>query len=328
MMKMQNYSKLVVLVLLLISSFGYAGGMEGGGGNSVVCRNAQGRMISAELYDLFEGRSLYGYLPKLSTEDFRTQTRKMAEKLYKATGHEFFIDETERVLKEFRLLHPDAQLMPIDDNHSIIKPTNCDIFQTAVYRPNKRVYFDSNIWALLNESNRAALVSHEVIYAFMRSSDKAQNSVRARQYVAFLYSGQEFTDKWSPGEESYEVCQTNRQDPHNTPDTPFTAFYTALNPDGSWKILFRYFDGMVVLGKMEINSRAPRNYEWPIASHDIAEGEPGGGGVGLDETLEVDIDEDWRVSDWYLDQDSNSNYLNIQTSGKWKTIYFSCQRFN
>ena len=53
----------LVTVLLLassVSSSSFAGGMEGGGGKSVVCRNTDGTIRSAEVLDLYEGRTVYG----------------------------------------------------------------------------------------------------------------------------------------------------------------------------------------------------------------------------------------------------------------------------
>ena len=330
MIQIKNVSRIVGISFLTIGLYANAGGMEGGGGNSVVCRNMHGQMVSAEIYDLFEGRALYGYLPKLETEDYKTQARAIAKKLTESSANDFFVTETERILNEVKFLPTDAELIPIDDSGSIIKPSNCDIFQAAIYQANQRIYFDSNIWNLLNETNRAALVSHEVVYAFMRIYDNAKTSVRARQYVSFIYSGQNLLKRWLPAEgEHFEVCKTNYDDPMNNKDTPVTSFYNRVNPDGTWKISFNYFNGLKVLGLTEINSRSPQyGYSWPIALHNVPGGIPGGYGVGLDEKLEVVVDEGWSVANWYLDHDSNSNYLSVQSSGKWNKIYFSCQPIN
>ncbi len=83
-------------------------------------------------------------------------------------------------------------------------------------------------------------------------------------------------------------------------------FYSRLNNDGSWKISFKYFNGFKVLGLTEINSQPPGfGYLWPIASHAISGGLPGGDGVELSEALNFEVDEGWSVSNWFLDRDSN-----------------------
>lgn len=99
---------------MAFASYSFAvGGMEGGGGNSVVCRDSQGKMVSAEIYDLFEGRALYGYLPKEDTSDYKTQARAIAQKLTDASFENFFVAETERILNEVRFLPPNAALVPV-----------------------------------------------------------------------------------------------------------------------------------------------------------------------------------------------------------------------
>lgn len=325
-----SFSKLLFLALTLFASFLHAGGMEGGGGNAVVCRDAQGKLVSAELYDLFEGRALYGYLPKEIILDYGSQARAIAKKMTDATQDSFFETETERILNDVKLLPPEAALVPIDDSGSIIKPANCDVFQTAIYQPNKRVYFDSNIWNLLTETNRAALVSHEVFYAYLRYYDAAKTSLRARQYVAYMYSGQNLKKIWAPSQgEHSEICRTDYDNPSNGSNPPAMLFYSRLNEDGTWKLSFIYFNGLKVLGLTEINSNPPGyGYEWPIASHDIPGGMPGGYGVGLGENLSFEVDEGWSVSNWFLDHDSKNNYVTMQSAGKFNKIYFDCMKVN
>lgn len=325
-----NFTKSLFLALTLAASVLHAGGMEGGGGNAVVCRDTQGKMVSAELYDLFEGRALYGYLPKETIIDYASQARVISKKMTEANQDSFFETETERILNDVRFLPPEAALVPIDDSGSIVKPSNCDIFQTAIYQSNKRVYFDTNIWNLLTETNRAALISHEVFYAYLRYYDAAKSSLRARQYVAYMYSGQNLKKIWTPTEgEHFEICRTDYDNPSNGSNPQAMLFYSRLNEDGSWKISFKYFNGLKVLGLTEINSNAPGyGYSWPIASHDVPGGIPGGYGVGLSENLNFDVDEGWSASNWFLDHDSKNNYVTLQSGGKYNNIYFSCMRVN
>lgn len=325
-----SFSKTLFIVLNLFSCMLYAGGMEGGGGNAVVCRDKHEKLVSAKLYDLFEGQALYGYFPNEILLDYSSQARAIAKKMTEATQDSFFETETERILNDVRFLPPEAALVPIDDSGSIIKPANCDIFQTAIYQPNKRVYFDSNIWNLLTETNRAALITHEVLYAYLRYYDAAKTSLRTRQYVAYLYSGQNLKKIWvpSPGER-FEICRTDYDNPSNGTNPQAMIFYSRLNEDGTWKISFKYFNGLKVLGLTEINSNPPgHGYEWPIADHDIQGGGPGGYGVGLSEKLSFEVDEGWSVSDWFLDHDSKNNYVTLQYAGKFNKIYFDCKRIN
>ena len=56
------------------------GAMGGNGGNGVVCNDASGKPISAELLDLYEGRALYGLTYKESTIDHVNQAVEMGER--------------------------------------------------------------------------------------------------------------------------------------------------------------------------------------------------------------------------------------------------------
>ena len=330
-MKMYFLKTLVPVALFLAcQAHSRSGGMEGAGGNAVICRDSNGKFLSAEVYDLFEGRALYGYKPQIKNLDYRTQARVIARMITETTQDTFFETETERILKDLRFLPSDAALVPIDDSGSIIRPSHCDLFQAAVYLADKRVYFDSTVWSFLTETHRAALISHEVFYAYLRHVDSAITSRRARQYVAYMYSGQSLQKSWIPADgEHFEVCRTDYQNPSNSFATPTLVFYSRLNEDGTWKISFRYFNGLKVLGRTEINSRAPGyGYRWPIASHDLEGGLPGGYGVGLDENLEFDVDEGWSVTNWFLDHDSKNNYVTLKTDGQSRKIYFSCDRVN
>lgn len=326
----------ISIIVLIFAQFSNAG-KESGGGNAVVCKNPQGQLISAEVFDLWEGRSLHGYFPSISPDDYKMQARAMAQKLKTATVYEnFFLTETERIINEVRFLSPDAELVPIRDGDSIIKPKNCDVFQTAVYQPNGRVYFDSNIWNLLNETNRAALITHEVLYAFLRSADRAEKSDRARQYVSYLYSGQILRSKWTDNlSEHFEICRSYCENPGSEEclKQRGTVFYTRLNPDGTWKISFDYFNGFKVLGLLEINAPMEGGntlggeYAWPIASHNLG-GKPGGDGVGFfhKTPLDFDVDEGWSIEDSFLDYDSNYNYLYAKMNGEAYRVPFTCEK--
>src|SRR4051812_27498074 len=49
-----------LLALLFCSAvLASGGGMEGGGGTSVICRNSNGSIRTAEILDLYEGRVIY-----------------------------------------------------------------------------------------------------------------------------------------------------------------------------------------------------------------------------------------------------------------------------
>ena len=301
--------------------------MEGGGGDAVVCHNSKGELISAQLFDLFEGLALYGENPVESAESFQLQAKEIAQVLSSVSSNDFFVRETERIIENFRLLPKDTTLNPVHDSNSIIKPANCDLFQAALYDSSGRVFVDSRIWELLSETHRAALISHEVIYAYFRLSEMAKTSRRARRYVSYLYSGKSLAPKpkWS-GSSPSESCLSEEIDMYT--GNPRAAFRTTLLPDGRWQVVFDFFMGFSTIGSTILISNPPAGYSWPIAEHDAKGGSPGGPGVGLDLDLKADIDEGWRVVSWYLDQDSSLNYVTLETHEWTRKIYFKCTSWN
>ncbi len=309
---------------------GQIGPITSGGGTAVVCRDAQGRPISAELFDFFEGRALFGYEQLPTTIEYRMQAQMWADRLVMSSRKVFIRSEVDRIINEAKFLPSYTSLNPVYDVDSIIKPNPpCGLFQAAVYLSDGRVYFDSTIWNLLSENNRAGLIAHEALYSFFRQAENAKTSGRTRQYVAYTFGRNPLYDVEPPllPGERFEACSTHFSD-RNKPNTPITHFHTRLNFDGTWSLYFYDFNGKSVLGRTEIRGVPTGGYSWPISGHATPGGRPGGPAESIHSPLSTAVDEGWRVNSLLRDLDSDEHMMILSTPedpGSW--VYFKCQLF-
>src|SRR6185437_11824263 len=118
-----------------------------------------------------------------------------------------------------------------------------------------------------------ALISHEVLYAYLREFNGVTTSTRARQYVAFLFAGNQLQSIPSFTQDKLiEVCSTSFSS-QNPAGMPISAFHTRRNADGTWTASFNVINGVSVLGKTEISgSLSDKGFSWPAAAHQSNQG--------------------------------------------------------
>lgn len=324
---MRAHLFLPLVTFLLMPLLLNAGPITSGGGNAVLCKNPQGEFVSAELFDLFEGAAIYNYSPVKSNDAYQAQARAFAKKLSDSMNEDFFTLEMERLISEMKLLPANASLNPVKDNDSVVKPANCEVYQAAVYQPNQKVYFDSKIWNWMDETNKAALLSHEVLYAYLRRSNGVTNSIRARQYVSYLFAGNQLVairkNLYTNGQK-HELCSTHFSD-KNPEGTPWTAFRTFLNPDGSWTISFIYLHGNTVLASTELNGEMEARFSWPASDHQTYQNT--GAGIRLKNTplWTAPLDEGFSVDTLAFADGSDAGLLILNINGESKWLNFRCR---
>lgn len=172
---------------------------KGNGGNTVVCKDNSGNILSAEILDLYEGRILHNLQYKEDPAPYPDQARSIIEKLAKTHGQGStvaggFLDLLARTERGLIFLPPGTGLKPIPDSEEFILAKGCELIQTASFRGANHIYIDSDIWNELSETQKAALLVHETIYWSLRSPGSTGqsaevNSVRTRRSVALLFAG-------------------------------------------------------------------------------------------------------------------------------------------
>lgn|GEM_PF-6264158 len=165
-----------------------AGGLDGGGGNAVVCKNGK-KIKSVELLDLNEARAIHGLKVKQSNEAYLKQALKLASDYSENSAAQALVskDDLELVAEKMQFL-PGASLSTLNDSNHIAVPKGCTVQQLAIYREGK-LYINKDLWDRLNPTNRAALLFHEALYTKLRISKGEKDSLRTRHFVGALFSG-------------------------------------------------------------------------------------------------------------------------------------------
>ncbi|QLY24105.1 hypothetical protein [Bdellovibrio sp. KM01] len=184
-------SALVTAGLLFLALQSHAkpqGGVDGGGGKSVVCRNSKGQITSAQTLDLFEAKNVYNLKLVQFSGSAEQISAKVQAKLKDSIGsgydyNPFYV----RVNRIMKFVPASAVIKPIDDAAEVVLPKNCQLEQLAHYVDDETLLVSQEIWSHLSNTEKAALISHEAVYRVDRAFG-AKDSRRARRIVAHLFS--------------------------------------------------------------------------------------------------------------------------------------------
>jgi hypothetical protein len=205
-----SFKNLSLFIFLITStSLVFAGGMEGGGGKSVVCRDPQGKIIKAELLDLFEGRTQY----QLKYTESSVPWKEQAQNILTNSGlpsqisfppHEI-IDWFQNASEQLVIVSNEVILKPTDDSYEVIAPKGCNVEQVANYQNDHTILIAGEIWNEFSETQKAALIIHEATYRYLRDYKEA-NSIRARHFTAFVVSGKKISTPLSVLDNEVGYC--------------------------------------------------------------------------------------------------------------------------
>lgn len=213
---------------MLSSASALAGGMEGGGGKTVVCRNPDGSIRSAEILDLYEGRTVYQLPYRESSDDWQTQVTNIltasglgtAVTMPRSTVYGWY----QNAIEHLTFLPDGTSLKPIDDSLEAVIPDGCALEQTVNYQNDNLILVNGQIWKALSQTQKASLLIHESVYRLLRGVGET-DSRRARHFTAYVVSGHVIEDVF-PGNNYQLICSGG-------PDGKTTTFYAVLLPTNS-----------------------------------------------------------------------------------------------
>ena len=187
----------VLILFLAALPAANAGGVDSGGGMAIVCRDQGGKIESAEVLDLWEGRmGIYAGGPRIplaSQKDFRAQIRDLNNRI-RSDHYGFYLEQyVDQLMKSVTFLAAGQRLELTEDALPVLSPpAGCHFEQAAIYSVRlQRFFFSSDIWNALNETNRAALVAHEAIYLNLRREAEEKDSLYTRQVISHLFANEE-----------------------------------------------------------------------------------------------------------------------------------------
>jgi hypothetical protein len=253
-------SKIYLLIGLLFPSLIFANAkVIGNGGNVVICENAQGQITKAEVLDLFEGHAIYGLNYNEDAIPALAQALKYSDTLSYAgspVSSKNLSADVRDIYNGLKFLPVGVGLESIPDSGHFIIPKGCRVVQTINYRDWKNIFVDFDVWNVLSETQKAALLLHEAIYAYYREGnfeiDDEMTSSRARLAVATLFSGKkaETTDKISDNKHnSYLRCRST---------LPFSDFFYYESLYGYYVAQFRFYFNHPVITRTWIQSNDPK----------------------------------------------------------------------
>lgn len=169
------------------------GGNGSHGGGAFVCRDSAGKIQNAVVVDLYEASAQYGLtLSQTRRLDVSEQLERLQKRSDAAKANRIDLwlelDSVERIMR----LVPNARLENTNDFQLSVSPKVCRggtyrFEQLAAYTKTGELLVEEEIWGALDQTQRAALLAHEAIYALARKKG-AKSSLSARRAVAYLMS--------------------------------------------------------------------------------------------------------------------------------------------
>jgi len=206
-------NKIKWIFLLALAANAYAGGTRAGnGGGAWVCREPENTLRWVKLVDLFEAQSEFGLNPAQLPGSYTDIVDAMQVRLFKAD--ESLFTATSRYFDHLSYLKnnpPSVQytqdtLELIGDSLYRLKPNisqcaggilvtdpqsgeNMIPYEQVVnYKNDGNVLIQIDLWNKLSETEKAALVFHEAIYAYFRDLEGDTDSVKTRRIVGLIFS--------------------------------------------------------------------------------------------------------------------------------------------
>ncbi len=186
---------LLIFLGLIFSPLAFPGGEYIGNGGDVLECKENGRVTSIELLDFYEAR----FMGRPYTIDLGEESLSVIEKV------EIFLERIDRVDPErgeryrnfWSVFFDEAQIEPMDlidipDSGHIGVPYGCGIKQAAIHREpirrtDKRYFIDQSFWDLLDNTNKAGLIIHEIVYREAYNLGH-RNSLTVRDFVSWVTS--------------------------------------------------------------------------------------------------------------------------------------------
>ena len=213
---MKNMIKMLPLFTTLFLSapitFALAG-QDRGGGKSIVCRDHQNKVISAELLDLWEAKSLRGKTITSSSGNIQTDLdlalsrakyifseddERVSESLKFVSGNLLDCADKNKPCNFQNVVRVSGVDLPISDDSlegNLQLPQGCQVEQVVGFEHSW-----SPIWTLnmdliekMDTINLVSLCLHEGIYDLLDTYGKEQNSERVRRVIGHLMSGGSFS---------------------------------------------------------------------------------------------------------------------------------------
>lgn len=182
-----------ILLTFITASSASAWTYKGNGGYAVVCYKPEDikSIQSAELLDLYEGRTIRAFQVDLGTgPSFSERLELMLKRLeaFSPRRARRYREQAASFLNEARFL-TGVDLGDIGNADPIVVPVGCTPKPVVNQREpefpgDPRYIVQAEIWNALDENSKAALILHEIVYHEL----KQETSLRTRYFVSMISS--------------------------------------------------------------------------------------------------------------------------------------------
>jgi len=249
--------KLVLLLSVVFASSGYAGGgTVGNGGVGVVCKAAKGETV--ELLDFYEGRTLKKLIPLPSQKTYLDLAKDKVAELQQVTGDVYSLPSLSESLLEIKnkihFLPTGSRLALTQDlDTEVAPPAGCSFAQIVNYTNDGAIYVVLEYWNKMDDNNKAALLTHETLYAYLRLGADEPSARRTRKTIALIFSGQKLSPQAhsTPGSRDIYFCE----DAAGVDPLARTTFTLSRESDGRYVVQFGKIAGMKTIDREYVNLR-------------------------------------------------------------------------
>ncbi len=216
---------IVGIAWLLGPAPAFAGTRDGGGGIGVFCAAKSPQL---QILDLFEAREVKHLSPLLPVGDIKEELFQAELRRYDVIKRPFdsiaplkvntdkFIDAALSGSGLIKFVE-DGVLKPTTDATLPVLPTGCSFVQIAVNTlnnsssPGRTIQVSKTYWEMLDATNQAALLLHEMIYTQRMPADQEVLSDHTRDFVGKLFSQNQPTPKFfdMPSRRFYQCMGRN-----------------------------------------------------------------------------------------------------------------------
>ena len=194
------------LASLFLANISWAGGEIGNGGGGVHCRDNETGAEYLQVLDLWEGANLQGFQYK-RTQDAETARLQFDRALERLRQHNAYLyvqllEYTyirDKFDGGFQRVHANHQIAPPQDARPIIIGRHCKLRGIALYDDLEDIlWLDVTLFEELSQTDRQALILHEMLFKYLREHFEMKYSTVARQMVACLFSENQSCDHFDP----------------------------------------------------------------------------------------------------------------------------------
>lgn len=218
-----------------------SGGAVGNGGGTIVCRNPDRSIRSIEVLDLFEARVLRKNPTDLESfaGDWRAKVRAVIERLGKVSVlREKIYSDWLASFEEEAMVLEGVDFNNIPDTMNIGIPKGCEFVQVAVqimprFTGDHRYYLNGEYWRAMDDTQKAALVLHEIVYREALSYGHT-DSVATRYFMGLIVSPKILA------EDSWSIVSTLKQVRFEQTDVPleYADIETEFTPVNWWRSFY------------------------------------------------------------------------------------------